>query len=119
MIVSKLHSRFLAHPQRHPDINWEDVEKRLLANPEKLEILKKMEDSGGEPDIVDYDEKTGDYTFFDCSAESPSGRRSLCYDREALNKRKENKPKSSVEDIAREIGIEVLTEADYRYLQTL
>ena len=118
-MLPTLHSRFLANTQRHPDINWDDVEKRLLENPQKLEILQKMEDSGGEPDVVAFDEKTGDYTFFDCSEESPTGRRSLCYDRVALDKRKENKPKNSVEDIAREIGIEVLTEADYRYLQTL
>ena len=111
--------RFLAHQHRHSDINWNDVEARLLTHPDKLEILQRMEDSGGEPDVVSFDEKTGEYVFFDCSAESPAGRRSLCYDRVALDKRKENKPKSSVEDMAREIGIEVLDETDYRYLQTL
>lgn len=114
-----LHYRFLAHQHRHPDIDWNDVETRLLAHPDKLEILQRMEDSGGEPDVVAFDEQTGVYVFFDCSAESPAGRRSLCYDRAALEKRKENKPKSSVEDMAREIGIEVLNETDYRYLQTL
>lgn len=118
MILS-LKTRFSKHQHRHPDINWSDVEARLLAHPKKLEILERMEDSGGEPDVVSFDEKTGEYVFFDCSLESPSGRRSLCYDRAALEKRKENKPKSSVEDMAREIGIELLDEADYRYLQTL
>lgn len=114
-----LHSRFLAHTHRHPDIDWNDLEARLLEHPDKLEILQRMEDSGGEPDVVGFDEHTGAYVFFDCSAESPAGRRSLCYDRAALEKRKENKPKSSVEDMAREIGIELLDETDYRYLQTL
>lgn len=118
-MISTLHSRFLAHTHRHPDIDWNDVEARLLAHPDKLEILKRMEDSGGEPDVVAFDEKTWAFTFFDCSAESPAGRRSLCYDRAALDKRKENKPKTSVEDMAREIGIELLSEADYKYLQTL
>lgn len=119
MILLTLHSRFLANKNRHPDFNWEDVEKRLKAYPQKLEILKRMEDSGGEPDVVAFDKKTGAYIFFDCSVESPTGRRSLCYDKEAFEKRKENKPKSSIEDIAREIGIELLDESDYRYLQTL
>ena len=118
-MLSLLHSRFLAHQHRHPDIDWNDVEARLMAHPETLEILQRMEDSGGEPDVVAFDKKTGAFTFFDCSAKSPAGRRSLCYDRVALDKRKENKPKSSVEDMAREIGIEVLDETDYRYLQTL
>jgi Protein of unknown function (DUF4256) len=111
--------RFLTNSHRHPDISWEDVEARLIAHPEKFAILEKMEETGGEPDIVWHDIDTGEYIWMDCSAESPTGRRSLCYDRAALDARKENKPKSSVEEMAKEIGIELLTESDYRYLQTL
>ncbi len=111
-------SRFLAHPHRHPDIAWEDVEARLLANPDKLAILENMEATWGEPDVVWPVEASGEYTFMDCSPESPVGRRSLCYDRAALDARKDNKPKNSVEDMAKDIGITLLTEEEYRKLQT-
>lgn len=115
-MISNLKSRFLAHPHRHPNTKWEDVEARL-ANSDTLAIIEKMEASGGEPDVVELG-APGDIYFVDCSPESPAGRRSLCYDRAALDARKENKPKTSVEDMAKEIGIEVLDEEEYRKLQT-
>lgn len=95
-----LQIRFEANMNRHPDIEWAHVEKKLESNPEKLFSLFEMENTGGEPDVVSYDKKTGEYVFFDCSKESPTGRRSLCYDREALDLRKENKPKDTVLDVA-------------------
>lgn len=95
------------------------MQVRLEANPDKLWSLNAMEESGGEPDVVAFDKSTGEFTFVDCSAESPSGRRSICYDRDALNSRKEHKPKSSAMDLASEMGIEVLTEEQYRNLQQL
>ena len=101
------------------DIEWAKVKARLEANPEKLWSLDEMEATGGEPDVVGYDKKTGEYIFYDCSAESPKERRSLCYDREALESRKEHKPKNSAIDMAAEMGIELLTEEQYRELQTL
>lgn len=118
-LITEIWSRFLANPHRHSGISWDDIEGRLITHPEKLAILEKMEETGGEPDVVWHDIDTSEYIWMDCSAESPVGRRSICYDRAALAARKENKPKSSVEDMAKEIGIELLTESDYRYLQTL
>ncbi|KMQ71957.1 DUF4256 domain-containing protein [Chryseobacterium koreense] len=118
-LLSILRMRFEKHKTRHPNLNWEEVLKKLEASPDKLSSLQKMEETGGEPDVVDFDKKTGEYIFFDCSPESPKERRSWCYDKEALDKRKENKPKDNVMDVAKSIGIEILSEADYRFLQTL
>ena len=102
---------------RHKDIKWDKVQAKLEANPGKLWSLNEMEKTGGEPDVVGYDNKTGEYIFYDCSAESPTGRRSLCYDQEALEARKEHKPKDSVINMAEVMGIELLTEEQYRELQ--
>ena len=104
---------------RHKGLEWAGVQSRLEANTEKLWSLNEMEKTGGEPDVVGRDKKTGEYIFYDCSAESPKGRRSLCYDRAALDSRKENKPKNSALDLAAAIGIEILTEEEYRALQKL
>ena len=104
---------------RHQGLEWTKVQARLEASAEKLWSLSEMERTGGEPDVVGHDKKTGEYIFYDCSAESPKDRRSLCYDREALDSRKENKPKDSATDIAAAIGIELLTEEQYRELQKL
>jgi hypothetical protein len=104
---------------RHKGLEWATVLGRLEANPEKLWSLNEMEKTGGEPDVVDHDKKTGELTFCDCAAESPEGRRSLCYDGEALRARKENKPKGSAMDLAAAMGIELLTEEGYRELQKL
>ena len=104
---------------RHKAVEWTKVNVRLELNTEKLWSLNEMEDSVGEPDVVDYDKKTGEYIFYDCAAESPKGRRSVCYDDEALEKRKEHKPKNSAVEMAAGMGIELLTEEQYRYLQSL
>jgi hypothetical protein len=104
---------------RHKGLDWAKVHAKLEANPEKLWALSEMERTGGEPDVVGFDKKTGEYSFYDCSAESPKGRRSVCYDREALEARKEHKPKDSAMDMAAAIGIELLTEDQYRELQKL
>lgn len=114
-----LQNRFEKNKKRHKSLEWNQVADRLEKFPEKIQSLFMMEDSGGEPDVVDYDAKTGTIVFMDCAPESPLGRRSLCYDREALDSRKENKPKDNVIDIAQHMGIELLTEEDYRYLQKL
>lgn len=118
-ILRLLRERFDEHRDRHRGIEWRTVESRLLANPDTLRSLDAMERTGGEPDVVGVDAKTGAVRFFDCSAESPSGRRSLCYDGAALESRKEHKPKSSALEMADAMGIELLTEADYRELQRL
>lgn len=118
-VVQTLKARFERNMDRHKGIEWATVEARLKANPGKLQSLSEMERTGGEPDVVAHDKKTGEYVFYDCSAESPSGRRSVCYDREALNARKEHKPKTSAMDMAADMGIELLTEEQYRELQTL
>lgn len=118
-LLGTLKSRFEKNKNRHKGIEWAKVEARLNAKPEKLWSLDDMEATGGEPDVVGFDKKTGEYIFYDCSAESPSGRRSLCYDREALNSRKEHKPKNSAIDMAADMGIEILTEEEYRELQKL
>ena len=118
-LISILKSRFENNMPRHPDLNWVKIEAKLVANPQILQSLSQMEITGGEPDVVDYDQKTADYVFFDCSPESPKGRRSLCYDQASLDSRKSFKPKDSVLNMAKNMGIEVLTEDQYRYLQTL
>ncbi|WDF46373.1 DUF4256 domain-containing protein [Chryseobacterium sp. KACC 21268] len=118
-LIKILKTRFEKNMTRHENINWENVQKKLESNPERLWSLSEMERTEGEPDVVGYDKKTDEYLFFDCSAESPKGRRSLCYDRKALDSRKENKPANSAIDLANEIGIEILDEAQYRHLQSL
>lgn len=118
-LLEQLQYRFEQNPQRHEGLGWAKVQARLEISPDKIHALQRMEETGGEPDVVTYDKKSGEYLFFDCSAESPSGRRSLCYDPEALKSRKENKPKNSAIALAREMGVELLTEEQYRHLQTL
>ena len=118
-LLRTLHAGFEKNMNRHEGLEWTKVKARLEANPEKLWSLSEMERTGGEPDLVGHDKKTGEYIFFDCSPESPKGRRSLCYDREALDSRKENKPKNSAVDMAAAMGIELLTEEQYRELQKL
>jgi hypothetical protein len=118
-LLKTLQARFEKNMNRHRGLQWTGVLARLEANPGKLWSLHEMERTGGEPDVVGHDKKTGEYVFYDCSAESPKGRRSVCYDREALDARKEHKPKDSAIDMAAAIGIEILTEAQYRELQTL
>lgn len=118
-LLKTLKDRFENNKNRHKNLAWEKVESRLEANPHKLWSLNEMEASGGEPDVVAHDPKTGEILFYDCSAESPKDRRSLCYDREALNARKEHKPKNTVLDLAMEMGVEVLSEEEYRNLQEL
>jgi hypothetical protein len=118
-LVKALKDRFEKNMNRHQGLEWANVQARLEANAEKLWSLHEMERTGGEPDVVGQDKKTGEYVFYDCSAESPKDRRSLCYDREALEERKEFKPKNSAVDLATAIGIELLTEEEYRELQKL
>jgi Protein of unknown function (DUF4256) len=118
-LLRTLKTRFEKNSNRHQGLRWDDVKARLEANPEKLFSLSEMERTGGEPDVVAHDKKTGEYIFFDCSAESPKDRRSFCYDREALDSRKEHKPKNSAVDMAADMGIELLTEEQYRDLQKL
>ncbi|HAX48990.1 MAG TPA: DUF4256 domain-containing protein [Ignavibacteria bacterium] len=118
-LLEMLKTRFENNMVRHIGLVWEKVQSKLEANPDKLWSLGEMERTGGEPDVTGYDKKTGEFIFCDCSAESPAGRRSLCYDRDALNARKEHKPKNSVIDLANEMGIEILTEEQYRELQKL
>lgn len=118
-LLQTLKDRFEKNPSRHTGLEWAKVKARLEDNAAKLWSLNEMEKTGGEPDVVDHDKKTGEYVFFDCSAETPKGRISLCYDREALDSRKEHKPKSSAIDVASSIGVELLTEDQYRKLQEL
>ena len=118
-LLATLKSRFEKNKNRHKGLEWPAIQARLQANAAKLWSLNAMEETGGEPDVVDYDKKTGEYIFYDCSAESPKGRRSLCYDHEALEKRKEFKPADSAVNMAADMGIELLTEAQYRALQQL
>jgi len=118
-LLTTLKTRFEKNMNRHKGLDWSKVQAKLEANPEKLWSLNEMERTGGEPDVVRHDKKTGTYIFYDCSAESPKGRRSLCYDREALEARKENKPKDSAIDRATAMGVELLTEEQYRELQKL
>jgi uncharacterized protein YpuA (DUF1002 family) len=118
-LLSILKNRFEKNMNRHPDLDWTMVKARLDANPAKLWSLNEMERTGGEPDVVGHAEKTGEYIFYDCSAESPKGRRSLCYDRQAHESRREFKPENTVIDVADNMGVELLTEAQYRKLQQL
>lgn len=118
-LLETLKARFEKNMNRHQGLEWSKVQTKLEANPEKLWSLSEMERTGGEPDVVSYDEKTDEYIFFDCAAESPKGRRSVCYDREALESRKKHKPETSAMDMAAAMGIELLTEEQYRALQQL
>jgi hypothetical protein len=118
-LLNTLESRFEKNMDRHKSLEWPKVRAKLEANPEKLWSLNEMEKTGGEPDVVAHDKKTGEYIFYDCSAESPNGRTSLCYDREGLESRKEHRPKNTAIDLAAAMGIELLTEEQYLELQQL
>jgi hypothetical protein len=118
-LLGALQARFEKNMNRHKGLAWADAQARLEANSEKLWSIHEMERTGGEPDVVDHDKKTGEYIFYDCSPESPKDRRSLCYDREALDARKENKPKGNALEVAAAMGVELLTEEEYRGLQKL
>jgi hypothetical protein len=118
-LLEALKARFEKNMDRHKGLAWAEVQAKLQANAEKLWTLNEMERTGGEPDVVGQDKKTGEYIFYDCSAESPKDRRSFCYDREALDSRKENKPKDNAVDAAAAMGVELLTEEQYRGLQKL
>ena len=118
-LLQTLQDRFAQNPKRHQGVAWPEVEARLQAQPRALEALQAMEASGGEPDVIARDPRSGRITFCDCAPESPAGRRSLCYDREALDTRKENKPQGSAAESAAAMGIELLTEEQYRALQQL
>ncbi|SEP22883.1 Protein of unknown function [Paenibacillus sp. OK076] len=118
-LLNTLKARFEKNMNRHPGMEWASLEAKFEAQPEKLWSLHEMERTGGEPDVVHYDSKADEYTFVDCSAESPKGRRSVCYDREALESRKEHKPQNSAVGMAEDMGIELLTEEQYRELQKL
>ena len=118
-LLKTLKARFEKNPNRHKGLEWAKVEAKLQAHADKLWSLNEMEESGGEPDVVGLDKKSGEYLFVDCSAESPKGRRSVCYDREALDSRKEHKPANTALDMAAAMGIELLTEEQYRELQKL
>ena len=118
-LMGILRTRFEKNANRHKGLKWSDIQAKLEANPEKLWSLDEMEETGGEPDVVGFDKKTGEYIFYDCAPESPKGRRSICYDPQALESRKEHKPKDSAIAIADAMGIEILTEEQYRELQKL
>ena len=118
-LIETLKTRFEKNKDRHKGVEWAKLQARLEASPEKLWSLQEMERTGGEPDVVGFDKKTGEYIFYDCAAESPAGRRSYCYDKAALDARKEHKPKHSAAALAAEMGIELLTEDEYRSLQEL
>lgn len=118
-MITILKARFLENMHRHNDLEWEKIEEKLICHKEKLWSLYEMEKTGGEPDVVGYDKNSDEYIFYDCSPESPIGRRSICYDHEALEKRKKNKPENSAMNMAKEMGIELLTEDEYRQLQSL
>lgn len=118
-LINTLKDRFAKNLRRHSEIDWSAVQAKLEAAPKKLEALYEMERSGGEPDVIGYDKNTGEFVFCDCSPESPAGRRSICYDRAALDSRKENKPGGNAIEMASSIGIEMLTEQQYRELQAL
>ena len=118
-ILKVVQARFDKNMNRHKGLEWAAVRARLEANPKKLGSLSEMEETGGEPDVVGYDKKTGEFIFYDCSEQSPEGRRSLCYDRAALDSRKEHKPKDSAVNMAAAMGVDLLTEEQYRQLQTL
>jgi hypothetical protein len=118
-LLQILKTRFDKNPNRHPNLDWHKIEEKLKSNPKKLLTLAKMEETGGEPDVVGYAKETDHYLFIDCAKETPTGRRSTCYDHEAQEARKEHKPQNNAIDMANSIGIELLTEEQYRHLQTL
>lgn len=118
-LLAILKARFEKNKNRHKGLEWAMVQQKLEANPAKLWSLEEMESTGGEPDVVGFDKKTGEYIFYDCSAESPKGRRSICYDAAALEARRENKPKNSAQQMADDMGVEMLNEEQYRELQQL
>ena len=118
-LIGILRVRFEMNPRRHEGLEWDKVETRLRASPEKLWSLSEMERTGGEPDVVGFEKKTGEFVFFDCSEESPKGRRSVCYDRKGLESRKEHAPENNAVGMAAEMGVELLTEQQYRDLQRL
>lgn len=118
-LLKILKTRFEKHKNRHKGIEWAAVEAKLAANPKKLKVLAIMEETGGEPDVIAFDKKTGEYTFVDCSPESPKGRRSVCYDQQARDERKEAKPADSATEMAAAIGIALLTDEEYKALQEL
>jgi hypothetical protein len=118
-LIAALQARFDKNRSRHEGMAWSKVQARLEADPTGLWSLHRMEETGGEPDVVAHDKRTGEYVFYDCSPESPKGRRSICYDRKALESRKEHKPANSAMDLAAEMGIDLLSEEEYRQLQTL
>jgi hypothetical protein len=118
-LLNILRARFEKNMSRHKGLEWDQVQAKLEAKPEKLWSLNQMENTGGEPDVVGFDKKSGEFVFIDCSAESPKGRRSICYDHEALEARKEHKPENSALQMAADMGIEILTEEEYRSLQKL
>jgi Protein of unknown function (DUF4256) len=118
-LLKTLEARFVKNMRRHEKLDWKAVQTKLNANPKKLEALFEMENTGGEPDVVGYDEKTKAFIFYDCSPETPAGRRSICYDRKAFDSRKENKPRTNALEMAAAIGVEMLTEQEYRALQEL
>jgi len=118
-LLTTLQSRFEAHPHRHPDISWQSVAARLQQSPEKLAILERMEATGGEPDVIQMDAHADEVVFFDCASESPRGRRSLCYDEAAWQSRKTNRPEGTVQEMVREMGVILLDETQYRYLQDI
>lgn len=118
-LLGVLKARFEKNMERHEGIEWENVQEKLKADSKKLWSLNEMERTGGEPDIVEYDLEKDEYTFYDCSAESPKGRRSVCYDREALESRKKHKPENNAIDMVADMGIEILTEEQYRQLQEI
>jgi Protein of unknown function (DUF4256) len=118
-LLGILKNRFEQNTSRHSGLNWRDVEEKLLAKPDKLSSLNEMEKTGGQPDVVNYNKQTEEYIFYDCSPETPDGRRSLCYDPNSLNSRKTFKPAHSAEGLAEEMGIELLNEEEYNFLQSL
>ena len=118
-LIPVLKARFEKNNNRHQGLEWDKLQAKLVANPEKLWSLWEMENTGGEPDVIAYEKENDSYLFVDCAAESPKGRRSICYDRDALDARKEFKPENNAIDMAAEMGIEILTEEQYRYLQQL
>lgn len=118
-LLNTLEERFERHMDRHLGLKWADVHEKLKQNPDKIDSLHAMEDTGGQPDVVSYDEEAEVFVFMDCSAETPEGRRNICYDEEALASRKKNKPRTSAEKMAEVMGVQMLTEEEYRRLKTL
>ena len=118
-LLNTLEERFERHMDRHLGLKWADVHEKLIKNPDKIDSLHAMEDTGGEPDVVSYDEEADAFVFMDCAIETPEGRRNICYDEEALVSRKKNKPRTSAEKMAQVMGVQMLTEDEYRLLQTL